>query len=72
MPDITMCSGQTCSKANTCYRSPFSGTKPKELNQSWFIEEPYWRDGKGPTVCDEYWPINRETTNANRHNQVIE
>lgn len=66
MPDITMCLGETCPKADTCYRSPSSGTKPDETKQSWFIQEPYWRDGRGPAVCDEYWPVNRETKDVKR------
>jgi len=57
MPDITMCNGETCALSETCYRSPQSGTVPNGDRQSWFIEEPYWRDGRGPTVCDHYWKI---------------
>ena len=57
MPDITMCNGETCALSETCYRAPQSGTVPNGRNQSWFIEEPYWRDCRGPTVCDYYWKI---------------
>ena len=57
MPDITMCNGETCPLAETCFRAPQSGTIPNGRNQSWFMEEPYWRDGRGPTVCDSYWKI---------------
>ena len=57
IPDITMCNGETCPLAETCYRAPQSGTIPNGRNQSWFMEEPYWRDGRGPTVCDSYWKI---------------
>lgn len=57
MPDITMCNGETCPLAETCFRAPQSGTIPNGRHQSWFIEEPYWRDGRGPTVCDSYWKI---------------
>lgn len=57
MPDITMCNGETCALAETCYRAPQSGTVPNGRSQSWFMEEPYWRDGRGPTVCDSYWKI---------------
>jgi len=57
IPDITMCNGETCPLAETCFRAPQSGTVPNGRNQSWFMEEPYWRDGRGPTVCDSYWKI---------------
>jgi len=57
IPDITMCNGETCALSETCYRAPQSGTVPNGRNQSWFMEEPYWRDGRGPTVCDYYWKI---------------
>jgi len=60
MPDITMCKGDTCALADTCYRCPASGTEPNPTNQSWFIEEPYWRDGtKRLTVCDHYWEVRK-------------
>lgn len=58
--DITMCNGETCALSETCYRSPQSGTKPDALKQSWFIEEPYWRDGTSPTVCDYYWKVENQ------------
>ena len=61
MPDITMCRGDTCALSDTCYRCPTSGTEPDPVNQSWFIEEPYYRDGtKRPIICDYYWEIRRK------------
>lgn len=59
MPDITMCQGVGCDLAETCYRSPASGTTPNEPRQSWFIDEPFWIvDGK-MTVCDHYWKVEK-------------
>lgn len=60
MPDITMCKGVGCQLAETCYRSPASGTIPDDIHQSWFIDEPYWIvDGK-VTACDHYWKVERK------------
>ena len=61
MPDITMCKGDTCTLSETCHRCQKSGTKPDELRQSWFIDEPYYRgSSKGPTVCDYYWKVEKK------------
>ena len=35
MPDITMCSSEKCPKKYSCMRSPYSGTQPHALWQSW-------------------------------------
>jgi len=51
MPDITMCSSETCPLKTTCYRNPASGTKPSEYRQSWFLNKT--TEGKD---CDSYWP----------------
>lgn len=56
MPDITMCRGVGCELAETCYRSPASGTKPNELRQSWFVEEPFKVIGS-KTGCRYYWEV---------------
>lgn len=48
MPDITMCSGKKCNKANTCYRFT---AKAYHHWQSYFTEPPLEKDGS----CDYYW-----------------
>ena len=37
MPDISMCSSDTCVLKGCCYRNPASGTKPNEHRQSWIV-----------------------------------
>jgi hypothetical protein len=49
MPDITMCSGNYCPLAQTCYR--YKAT-PSEYRQSYFTKPPI-KDGK----CDMYWEL---------------
>jgi len=57
MPDITMCSGNNCELANTCYRYKAERT-PRY--QSYFCETPI-KDGK----CDYYWQF---CSNCNQYN----
>jgi alpha-galactosidase/6-phospho-beta-glucosidase family protein len=52
MPDITMCSGNYCPLAKTCYR--YKAT-PSEYRQSYFTKPPI-KDGK----CDYYWELKTE------------
>ncbi len=49
MPDIAMCANPTCPVRETCARHEASGTQPKPLAQSWFIEQRYGSQG-----CDFY------------------
>jgi hypothetical protein len=50
MPDISMCSSETCPSRTTCYRNEDSGTKPSEYRQS------YMDFGARGEPCDRYWP----------------
>jgi hypothetical protein len=40
MPDITMCSSDSCSIREQCVRNPASGTEPSDMRQSWFTNPP--------------------------------
>lgn len=51
MPDISMCSGKGCPRAETCYRKT---AKPSRYMQSYFVTPPF--DVKQPMVCEHYWP----------------
>jgi len=65
MPDITMCKGDGCSLADTCYRCPVSGTEPDPRNQSWFFAEPYYREGTNNlAICDYYWEVRKKKPEA--------
>ena len=35
MPDITMCDSKICEVRGRCRRSPYSGTMPDRVGQSW-------------------------------------
>lgn len=47
--DITMCNGNYCELAQTCYR--YKAT-PSKYGQSYFLKPPI-KDGK----CEYYWPL---------------
>lgn len=49
MPDITLCSGNYCPLAQTCYR--YKAT-PSEYRQSYFTKPPI-KNG----YCDMYWEL---------------
>lgn len=51
MPDITMCNGENCELASTCYRYK---AEPG-FGQSYFMEAPI-KDGQ----CDYYWETAEE------------
>jgi hypothetical protein len=53
MPDIAMCSGEGCTRRDTCYRHT---AKPSEHWQSWFSVPPLASDG----TCPWYWHIDAE------------
>jgi len=57
MPDITMCNGNHCELANTCYRYK---AEPSKYRQSYFCEAPI-KNGK----CDHYWEC---CTNCHQYN----
>ncbi len=59
MPDITMCANPTCPVRQTCKRHEASGTIPKPIAQSWFIEQSYGSKG-----CDYYWQAAPEEASA--------
>jgi hypothetical protein len=48
MPDITMCNGQGCDLASTCYRYK---AEPS-TRQSYFVEAPIEDE-----QCDYYWEV---------------
>ena len=48
MPDITMCNGNNCDLASTCYR--YKATP--SIRQSYFIESPVEDE-----QCDYYWEV---------------
>jgi hypothetical protein len=50
MPDIAMCSSETCSKKETCRRNPASGTVPNGQWQSWSMFAP-------EDDCGYYMPV---------------
>jgi hypothetical protein len=54
MPDITMCTGTCCTKANRCYRYT---AIPNNEYQS-YMSSPYiyWSD-RDKIVCGMYWPL---------------
>jgi hypothetical protein len=52
MPDITMCNGNGCPKANKCYRLT---AKPSQHRQSYFVIAPVDEDGE----C-EYFGYDRD------------
>jgi hypothetical protein len=72
MPDITMCRGVGCKLAETCYRSPASGTKPNELRQSWFFDEPFWSQDNKMVVCDCYWKVEKKVPRRESNGQAEE
>ena len=49
MPDITMCDGEGCPKAVSCYRHT---ADPTPFYQTWFVEAPYDHE---TASCKEYW-----------------
>lgn len=57
MADITMCNGNYCELAQTCYRYK---AIPTPHYQSYFIKPPI-KDGK----CDHYWEY---CSNCNQYN----
>jgi len=52
MADITMCSGNNCELAQTCYRYK---AIPNEFRQSYFVKPP--NDG---LICEYYWEYKQE------------
>lgn len=48
MPDITMCVSDKCDKANKCYRSAKSGTKPYTTQSM----ADYYNEG---VECTNFW-----------------
>lgn len=52
MPDITMCDGKDCPKAERCYRHT---AKPDGDYQSWFEEAPVKPNGQ----CEHYLPVTK-------------
>lgn len=51
MADITMCTGEGCPLAKTCYRH----NAPSSMMQSFFMEAPYDSDEES---CQYYWKDN--------------
>jgi hypothetical protein len=49
MADITMCNGNYCELAKTCYRYK---AEPSKYNQSYFVKEPNINN-----QCDYYWEV---------------
>jgi hypothetical protein len=49
MADITMCNGNYCELAKTCYRYK---AEPSKYNQSYFVKEPNIKN-----QCDYYWEV---------------
>jgi hypothetical protein len=54
MPDITMCNGNYCELANTCYRYK---AEPSKYNQSYFVKPPNINN-----QCDYYWEMDTKLT----------
>lgn len=52
MPDICMCTGESCPLRDSCYRYL---SEPSEYLQSYFVTPPY--DGN---KCDHFWQVNSE------------
>lgn len=50
MPDISMCSGEGCPRAPTCYRAQAT---PDEYRQTYFASPPM----KPDQSCEYHWPI---------------
>lgn len=50
MADITMCEGNYCELAKTCYRYK---AEPSEYRQSYFVKEPNVTSYQ----CDYYWEV---------------
>lgn len=53
MPDISMCEGKECPLKENCYR--YKAT-PSEYWQSYFTEEPFYKDGD-IIMCDHFLEI---------------
>ena len=53
MPDITKCTGEGCTKKDTCYRF----TSKPDIYQSYFKDPPI-KDGE----CEYYWETSIKTT----------
>lgn len=49
MPDISMCSVETCELKTRCYRHEASGTKPNQYRQSYFMSSNPGKD------CEQFW-----------------
>ncbi len=54
MPDITMCNGNYCELAKTCYRYK---AEPSEYRQSYFVKPPNINN-----QCDYYWEMDTKLT----------
>ena len=55
MADITMCTGEGCPLAKTCYRH----NAPSSMMQSFFMEAPYDSDEES---CQYYWKDKDDVT----------
>jgi hypothetical protein len=55
MPDITMCTGVGCPRAQICYRKVAT---PSMLLQSYFVTPPFNKDS--PTECTFFWRVEEE------------
>ena len=53
MGDFTMCNGENCDLASTCYRYK---AEPSMYRQSYFVESPI-ENGQ----CDYYWEVNEDS-----------
>lgn len=49
MPDISMCTGESCEKKNNCYRFKANPS----MRQSWMVPTPDEQSGN----CDYFWKI---------------
>lgn len=62
MADITMCRIDDCPKAQSCRRSPQSGTPVNGYFQSYFVDDPRHAEGVTDSeaqtgiYCLQYWP----------------
>ncbi len=54
MPDITMCNGNYCELAKTCYRYK---AEPSEYRQSYFVKPP-----NNGLECEYYWEMDTKLT----------
>ncbi len=52
MPDITMCTGEGCPRAETCYRKRAT---PSEYLQAYFTKPPYSQSNH--EICEYYWSL---------------